>query len=294
MAWREVHELPGQGLEGTDAGGAHWRLGAAAWAGAQPVDTGSAAQTLLVRDGQPLLRFAFDERLREDAAAAVAALRHDGVEVRLLSGDDAARAQRIGAMLGLASVAGAMSPDDKLAAVVAAQRRGEIVAMLGDGINDAPVLAQADVSFAMACSSRTGSVIWCARACWRARRCACCARTSPGPPSTTRRACRWPSSAGCRRGPPGWAWRRARWSWCSTRCGWHVERTAHAMDILYLLIPLSALLVLGILGVFGWALNRGQFDDLEREGERIFEAGARGFDADQAAAKAAPEESAAD
>jgi P-type Cu2+ transporter len=149
MAWREVHELPGQGLEGTDAGGAHWRLGAAAWAGTQPVDTGSAAQTLLVRDGQPLLRFAFDERLRDDAAAAVAALRHEGVEVRLLSGDDAARAQRIGAMLGLASVAGAMSPDDKLTAVIAAQRRGEIVAMLGDGINDAPVLAQADVSFAM-------------------------------------------------------------------------------------------------------------------------------------------------
>ncbi len=43
------------------------------------------------------------------------------------------------------------------------------------------------------------------------------------------------------------------------------------MDILYLLIPLSALLALAILGVFAWALNRGQFDDLEREGERIFE-----------------------
>jgi cbb3-type cytochrome oxidase maturation protein len=43
------------------------------------------------------------------------------------------------------------------------------------------------------------------------------------------------------------------------------------MDILYLLIPLSALLVLAILGVFGWALHRGQFDDLQREGERIFE-----------------------
>ena len=41
------------------------------------------------------------------------------------------------------------------------------------------------------------------------------------------------------------------------------------MDILYLLIPLSAVLVLGIIGIFGWALHRGQFDDLEREGERI-------------------------
>lgn len=43
------------------------------------------------------------------------------------------------------------------------------------------------------------------------------------------------------------------------------------MDILYLLIPLSAVLVLGIIGIFGWALNRGQFDDLQREGERILD-----------------------
>ncbi|HET9642068.1 MAG TPA: cbb3-type cytochrome oxidase assembly protein CcoS [Burkholderiaceae bacterium] len=44
------------------------------------------------------------------------------------------------------------------------------------------------------------------------------------------------------------------------------------MDILYLLIPLSALLVLAILGVFAWALHNGQFDDLQREGDRILEA----------------------
>jgi cbb3-type cytochrome oxidase maturation protein len=44
------------------------------------------------------------------------------------------------------------------------------------------------------------------------------------------------------------------------------------MDILYLLIPLSAVLVLLILGVFGWAVHRGQFEDLEGEGERILEA----------------------
>ena len=43
------------------------------------------------------------------------------------------------------------------------------------------------------------------------------------------------------------------------------------MDILYLLIPLSAVLVLAIIGLFGWALHRGQFDDLEREGWRVLE-----------------------
>ena len=43
------------------------------------------------------------------------------------------------------------------------------------------------------------------------------------------------------------------------------------MDILYLLIPMSAVLVLGIIGVFGWALNGGQFDDLEQQGQQILE-----------------------
>jgi cbb3-type cytochrome oxidase maturation protein len=54
------------------------------------------------------------------------------------------------------------------------------------------------------------------------------------------------------------------------------------MDILYLLIPLSAVLILAIIGVFGWALNRGQFDDLEREGERILQQDVNVIEDDQA------------
>lgn len=54
------------------------------------------------------------------------------------------------------------------------------------------------------------------------------------------------------------------------------------MDILYLLIPLSAVLILAIIGVFGWALNRGQFDDLEREGERILQQDVSVIEDDQA------------
>jgi cbb3-type cytochrome oxidase maturation protein len=54
------------------------------------------------------------------------------------------------------------------------------------------------------------------------------------------------------------------------------------MEILYLLIPLSTALVLLILGVFAWALHRGQFDDLEREGERILQDEPVGVDTDQA------------
>jgi cbb3-type cytochrome oxidase maturation protein len=56
------------------------------------------------------------------------------------------------------------------------------------------------------------------------------------------------------------------------------------MEILYLLIPLSAALVLLILGVFAWALHRGQFEDLEREGERILHYDLAGIDVDQVAA----------
>lgn len=59
------------------------------------------------------------------------------------------------------------------------------------------------------------------------------------------------------------------------------------MDILYLLIPLSSVLVLGIVGVFAWALHKGQFDELESEGERIL------LDEPQGLAPAVPEKSAA-
>lgn len=63
------------------------------------------------------------------------------------------------------------------------------------------------------------------------------------------------------------------------------------MDILYLLIPLSAVLVLAILGVFGWALFRGQFEDLEGEGARILESESATVDADQSMLRRTEEQS---
>jgi len=62
------------------------------------------------------------------------------------------------------------------------------------------------------------------------------------------------------------------------------------MDSLYLLIPFSAAVVLGLVAVFGWALFGGQFDDLEREGTRILSDGGPGLDADQRAQAPATEE----
>ena len=63
------------------------------------------------------------------------------------------------------------------------------------------------------------------------------------------------------------------------------------MEILYLLIPLSAVLVLAILAVFGWAVHKGQFDDLEREGSRILESDPAAVDGDQVPSQGRPEQS---
>jgi cbb3-type cytochrome oxidase maturation protein len=70
-----------------------------------------------------------------------------------------------------------------------------------------------------------------------------------------------------------------------------LNRWLLAVDILYLLIPLSAVLVLLILAVFGWALHRGQFDDVEREGSRILQNDPSPVDGDQASCKGSPEKS---
>jgi cbb3-type cytochrome oxidase maturation protein len=68
-------------------------------------------------------------------------------------------------------------------------------------------------------------------------------------------------------------------------------RSAETVEILYLLIPLSAVLVLGILAIFGWAVNRGQFEDLEPEGERILTDDAASLDTDQVNSHSREEES---
>ena len=163
--WQGVQEIPGQGLCAVDRQSRHWSLGRGAeLTGAGAASPAVAAGPLadppaappqpdavmgLRCDGRLLVRFDFDETLRPDAQATVAGLRARGLEVVLLSGDHIARAQRLGQRLGVDSVIGGATPERKLAEVVAAQAAGLAVAMVGDGINDAPVLARADVSFAM-------------------------------------------------------------------------------------------------------------------------------------------------
>ncbi|MBW8778260.1 MAG: HAD-IC family P-type ATPase, partial [Burkholderiales bacterium] len=147
--WHEVGETPGHGIEALDAEGRRWRLGSTAWAGAAADVGADATQALLSCGGRPMGVFSFGEDVRQDAAAAIAALQADGVTVHLLSGDAPARVEALAGRLGLDSARGGLSPEGKLAHVRSAQQSRHVVAMVGDGINDAPVLAQADVSIAM-------------------------------------------------------------------------------------------------------------------------------------------------
>jgi Cu2+-exporting ATPase len=99
--------------------------------------------------GTPRLRFLVGEALREDARHALAELRAAGVRIVLLSGDSSERVAAFAATLAVDECHAGLAPQDKLELVRQAQSRGHRVAMIGDGVNDTPALAAADVSFAM-------------------------------------------------------------------------------------------------------------------------------------------------
>ena len=153
--WRDVEERPGLGLQARAADGRRYRLGSLAWvrddaAGPAPPEAGTAVELWFGPAGSAWVRFDMAETLRQDAAAALRRLQQAGVHVALLSGDRRERAQAMGSRLGLSDARGGATPESKLQAVALAQADGHRVAMVGDGLNDAPVLAQADVSFAFA------------------------------------------------------------------------------------------------------------------------------------------------
>lgn len=152
-AWRDVHEVAGQGVEAVDEQGRRWRLGAPAWVGTTLVAQAARPRVACgpwPATPQEQVCFEFDEALRPDAASALQALRDQGLALELLSGDASDSVRVIAKRLGLTQARGGATPEDKLVAIKQLQASGHRVLMVGDGLNDGPVLACADVSFALA------------------------------------------------------------------------------------------------------------------------------------------------
>lgn len=167
QSWLDVRELAGKGVEARDSHGVSWRLGSRHWVlegGDQALHGWSeglpeARVWLAARaeDGDlvpgSITGFVFDETFREEARPTIARLNQLQCQTALLSGDQESRvvaaAQHLSAQGELVIAKAHATPEDKLQVIAQAQSQGHRVAVVGDGINDAPVLAKADVSIAL-------------------------------------------------------------------------------------------------------------------------------------------------
>jgi P-type Cu2+ transporter len=107
------------------------------------------AAIYLLRDGEALAVFAVADAVREESRAAIAALHERGLEVAMLTGDARAVAEAVAEDLGIDTVFAEVLPEDKASKIRELQQRGRRVAMVGDGVNDAPALATADIGIAI-------------------------------------------------------------------------------------------------------------------------------------------------
>lgn len=150
---KDVVEHSGKGLTGTvsDASGdtqtAKLWLGSAGFCGVADEDS-TVLQVFLCDEHGWLATFELQEDLRADAMQTVTALKQLGIEVQMLSGDTADAAARVARSLDIDHFQGRCSPEEKLGLLTQLQQAGRHVAMVGDGLNDGPVLAGAYVSFA--------------------------------------------------------------------------------------------------------------------------------------------------
>jgi Cu+-exporting ATPase len=152
--------VTGKGVTGT-VGGRSVALGNAALMAATGVDTGDLAgkADALRRDGATALFVAIDGKpagviaiadpIKPTTQAAIDALKADGIHVVMLTGDNQTTAAAVARKLGIDDVLADVLPDDKHRVVAKLKAEGKVVAMAGDGVNDAPALAEADVGIAM-------------------------------------------------------------------------------------------------------------------------------------------------
>ena len=146
----DAEVIIGQGVRGI-IGGREWRIGNAAFVGGGvATDDSEATHVFLGADGNAVAWFELQDELRHDARQTLDALRALGLRAELVSGDNRATVARTAAELDIDTLHAECSPEQKLRVIEAAQAGGERVVMIGDGINDAPVLAGADTSIAPA------------------------------------------------------------------------------------------------------------------------------------------------
>ncbi|WP_438405262.1 HAD-IC family P-type ATPase, partial [Aeromonas hydrophila] len=131
--------------------GVRYRIGSARWLGLDPAqERGRGLAIYLADEQQVLARFNLEDTLRPDARALIAAFKAAGLQTTVLTGDSSLQADEIARELGVDELVKGVSPDGKLAYLKAREAQGDVSIMVGDGINDAPVLAGAHASFAMA------------------------------------------------------------------------------------------------------------------------------------------------
>ena len=153
-ALTDLREEAGFGIEGR-LDGTSYRLGRADWALRAP-QASPMAGTVLSREGRSEAVFRFEEQLRPGAANAVSALGAAGIDVQILSGDNAAAVAAIAKSLSIDSYASSLLPGEKVGRLESLAEQGRRVLMVGDGLNDAPALAAAHVSMAPVTASDIG------------------------------------------------------------------------------------------------------------------------------------------
>ena len=156
----EFAAVPGKGVTGTVEGRpvaignaalfATLGIDAAALAAdADRLRQDGAGVVLIAVDGKPAGLLAVADPIKSSAPAAIAALHQDGIRIVMLTGDSRATAEAVARRLGIDEVIAEVLPEEKAAAIAKLQAEGRFVGMAGDGINDAPALAQAQVGIAM-------------------------------------------------------------------------------------------------------------------------------------------------
>ena len=144
---------PGQGIE-VDYGAHQYRFGQ--WAFVQPnhpEPKHDSTRSYLARDGVLLASVSFADQTRPEARELISTLTRNGLRIHMLTGDRTAVAIRLGSELGITELHAELSPDDKIATIRRLRNSGRRIAMVGDGINDGPALAAADVGIALGSGS---------------------------------------------------------------------------------------------------------------------------------------------